>query len=141
LAHNEGQHNGAVNSFYNESLDLKSINKANIVLVPKKALREVSDINYMPNSIHMPHLISKYQTSFIKWIFIADNFLSTREVLHHIHATKEPAVLFKIDLSKTFVILNNFFNFVILQNLIEFNNVFLRFNCRILRSFKGMKKK
>jgi hypothetical protein len=39
------------------------------------------------------------------------------------------------------VILNNFFNFIILQNLIEFNNMFLRFNCRILRSFKGMKKK
>jgi Reverse transcriptase (RNA-dependent DNA polymerase) len=118
LAHNEGQHNGAVNSFYNESLDLKSINKANIVLVPKKALREVSDfrpisvINYVPKLIskvlanrlrlHMPHLISKYQTSFIKGRFIADNFLGTREVLHHIHATKEPAVLFKIDFSKTF---------------------------------------
>jgi hypothetical protein len=39
------------------------------------------------------------------------------------------------------VILNNFFNFVVLQNLIEFNKVFLRFNCRILRNFKGMKKK
>jgi hypothetical protein len=34
------------------------------------------------------------------------------------------------------IILNNFFIFVILQNLLEFNKVFLRFNCRIIRSFK-----
>jgi hypothetical protein len=42
---------------------------------------------------------------------------------------------------KDSVILNNSFNFIVLQNLIEFNKVFLRFNCRILRSFKGMKNK
>jgi hypothetical protein len=39
------------------------------------------------------------------------------------------------------VILNNFFNFIILKNIIEFNKIFLRFDCRILRNFKGMKKK
>jgi hypothetical protein len=39
------------------------------------------------------------------------------------------------------VILNHFFNFVVLQNIIEFNKVFLRFNCRILKFFKEMKKK
>jgi hypothetical protein len=34
------------------------------------------------------------------------------------------------------VILNNFFNFVILQNLIEFNKVLLTFNCRILKKLQ-----
>jgi hypothetical protein len=38
------------------------------------------------------------------------------------------------------VTLNNFFDFVVLQNIIEFNKVFLRFNCRI-NSETSMKKK
>lgn len=38
----------------------------------------------------------------MKGRFIAENFISTREILHHVAHTKWPAVFTKIDFSKAF---------------------------------------
>jgi Reverse transcriptase (RNA-dependent DNA polymerase) len=50
----------------------------------------------------LPELISRNQTSFIKGRQIAENFIATRELLHHVHATNSRAIFMKIDFAKAF---------------------------------------
>lgn len=95
------------------------LNKAHIVLIPKKAdAAEVWD--YRP--ISLPHSFSKLfsnvlanrarsrmheivainQSAFIKGRNIHDNFLLVRQVARKIHARKEKALFLKLDISHAF---------------------------------------
>jgi Reverse transcriptase (RNA-dependent DNA polymerase) len=42
------------------------------------------------------------QTTFMRGRYIAENFLATREILHHIHGSGDPVIFMKIDFSKAF---------------------------------------
>lgn len=62
-------------------------------------------------SVELPELVSIYQTAFIQGRYIAENFISTREILSHINETKKSSLLVKIDFSKAFDSIN--WNFLI----------------------------
>lgn len=105
--------------FGNNTVDLTDINRANVVMIPKiDSPREVGDfrpisvINVIPKLIYkilarrlavfLHDLISPFQTAFVKNRQISENFISTREVLHHISKTERPAVFVKYDFKKAF---------------------------------------
>jgi hypothetical protein len=110
----------AINSIYNlRCQDLTLINKANIILLPKKEGAEAIT-DYRPISlIHavtkiitkvlalrlqpfMHRLISACQSAFIKKRSIHDNYLYVRNLTRRFHRTKTAALLFKLDISKAF---------------------------------------
>lgn len=87
--------------FYYGQLNLMTMNRANIVMIPKKKLvenandfRPISIISLIPKLISkvlsnrlrmwLPKLISANQTAFVKDRHIAESFIATREILHHI---------------------------------------------------------
>lgn len=89
------------------------------MMVPKKEeamevtdFRPISIINLLPELIskvmalrlskELPELISSHQMTFIRGRFIAENFIATRELLHHVAALRNPIVFTKIDFSKAF---------------------------------------
>lgn len=105
--------------FWENQLHLNDFNKANIVMLPKgenpttaKEFRPISIINIIPKLISkvlanrlrllLPKLISPNQTAFMHGRQISENFLVTREILHHIQFSKKPAVFMKIDFAKAF---------------------------------------
>lgn len=90
-----------MNKFYNNRADLLEINKANVVMVPKKEevvnmsnFRPISILNLISKIISkvlanqlgkvLPEIISDHQTAFIKGRQIFENFIAARETLHHI---------------------------------------------------------
>lgn len=106
-------------SFYDNSLDLSQVNKANVVMIPKNEspvsvgdYRPISVINLIPKLISkvlanrlkewMPDLISANQTAFIAGRQISDNFVVTREVLQHIKSKGKAAIFMKLDFAKAF---------------------------------------
>lgn len=108
-----------VKGFFNNQIDISDINRANVVMIPKTnaplmvgEFRPISIINIIPKIISkilanrlrvlMPDLISPYQTAFIRGRQITDNFVATREILHHISDTNRPAVFIKLDFAKAF---------------------------------------
>lgn len=105
--------------FYNGTLDLSPHNKASIVLLPKKEIvssikdfRPISIINLIPKIIaktlanrltpHLNSLISNHQTAFLKGRLIAENFIVTRELIHHVSTTNNPTALIKLNFSRAF---------------------------------------
>ena len=98
-------------------MNLNLVNKANIVLIPKKDGAE-SITDYRPISlIHavakiiskllalrlapkMNELISPCQSAFIKGRNIYANFLYVRNVAQCFHRNKTPSLLLKLDISK-----------------------------------------
>lgn len=115
----KGDLSSIVFGFFNNQIDLTDINRADVVMIPKTdtplvvgEFRPISVINIIPKIISkilanrlrkfMPDLISPNQTAFIQGRQITDNFVSTRETLHHIADTKRPAVFVKIDFAKAF---------------------------------------
>jgi hypothetical protein len=106
-------------SFYDHSLDLSRINRANNIMIPKKDnsiqvgdYRPISVMNAIPKLISkllanrlrglLPKLISSNQTAFIQGRQITENFNSTRKMLHHISYSGRPACFIKIDFAKAF---------------------------------------
>ncbi|XP_078178924.1 uncharacterized protein LOC144573109 [Carex rostrata] len=106
-------------NFYNNTLDLRQYNRANIILIPKLEVpqntsdyRPISIINLIPKLISkilsnrlrlvLPDLISPYQTAFVHGRQIAENFVSTRELLNHISQSPNRAIFAKIDFKKAF---------------------------------------
>lgn len=106
-------------TFFHHQLDLTTINRANIIMIPKKEnaqlvtdFRPISIINLLPKKLAkllanqlsptLPSLINPHQTAFIKGHFIVENFIATREILSHVAASKRPTVLIKIDFLKVF---------------------------------------
>ena len=110
----------AINYFHmGRCANLNLLNKANIVLIPKK--EEVESISdFRPISlIHtftkiiskilalrlapkMQALISTCQSAFIKGRSIHDNFLYVRNLAQRFHRSGTPSLLFKLDISKAF---------------------------------------
>ena len=105
--------------FYKGELDLKPINESNIIFIPKTDTplttadyRPISVINLIPKLISkvlsnrlrvvLPDLISANQTAFVHGRQISENFVSTRELLHHISHSKGAAVFAKVDFRKAF---------------------------------------
>lgn len=104
-----------VQKFYSNNLDLKGINRANLVMIPKKEVAEgvgdfrpISVINVIPKIISkllairlaykLPDLISPNQTAFIKGRQIAEKkkkFNTTREIIHHLTKSKRKTVFIK----------------------------------------------
>jgi hypothetical protein len=109
-----------VQAFYDlRCHDLNLLNKANIILLPKKeSAKDVRD--FCPISlIHaigkiitkvlalrlaplMGQVISTSQSAFIKKRSIHDKFLYVRNLTRRFHRTKMPALLLKLDISKAF---------------------------------------
>lgn len=100
--------------FFHHRSDLRPVNQANIVMIAKKDgpetvhdYRPISILSLIPKVISkvlanrlrqaLPDLISLQQTAFIRDRQIAENFIATRELLHHIEA-----VLIKVDFTKAF---------------------------------------
>lgn len=117
--HLKGQIGKIMEEFYEGTLDLLPYNEGNIVLIPKTEaptetgqFRPISVINLIPKLISkilsnrlsrvLPDLISVNQTAFVKGRQIADNFVTTREMLQHIAQTKNSAIFVKIDFRKAF---------------------------------------
>jgi hypothetical protein len=95
------------------------INKANIVLLPKKDgaesisdFRPISLIHAIPKIIakamarrlgpKMDDIVSRSQSAFIKSRTIHDNFLYVRNTARKLHRSKTPALLIKLDIAKAF---------------------------------------
>ncbi|KAJ3701224.1 hypothetical protein LUZ61_004929 [Rhynchospora tenuis] len=100
-------------------LNLRSLNKAAITLVPKKSIpslagdyRPISVINSFAKLItkilanclqpFMPDLVSPFQTAFTKGRSVMESFMIAREFLSYYHKRKIPAILYKVDFAKAF---------------------------------------
>jgi len=110
----------AVNAFYNNRCnDLNLLNKATIILIPKKEgaetiqdFRPISLIHAIAKIITkilalrlaplMNDLTSHCQSAFIKGRSIHDNFMYVRNLARRFHRNKTPALLMKLDFSKAF---------------------------------------
>jgi hypothetical protein len=110
----------AVNSVYNLCChDLNLLNKANIILLPKKdraeSIRDFQPISLVHGLAKLItkilalslapltcHVISNCQSTFIKKQSIHDNFLYVRNLTRKFHINKTSALLFKLDISKAF---------------------------------------
>jgi hypothetical protein len=110
----------AIHSSYNiHCNDLNLINKANIILLPKKEgvvcirdFRTISLIHAITKILTkilalrlaplMGQIISTCQSAFIKKRSIHYNFLYVRNLTQRFHRTKTPTLLLKLDISKAF---------------------------------------
>jgi hypothetical protein len=110
----------AVNSVYNlRCHHLNLLNKANIILLPKKdgveSIRDFRPISLFHGiaklitkilALHLVpltwHLISNWQSAFIEKRSIHDNFLYVRNLTMKFHRNKMSTLLFKLDISKAF---------------------------------------
>ena len=110
----------AINYFHmGRCANLNLLNKANIVLIPKKDgadlvtdYRPISLIHSFAKIISkilalrlapkMHELISPCQSAFIKGRSIHDNFLYVRNIARRFHRNGTPSLLVKLDISKAF---------------------------------------
>jgi hypothetical protein len=110
------QANGAV---WRDFRNLRLLNSAFITMLPKMEGADGA-ADYRPISlIHsfaklmtknlanrlgakLDCLISKTQSAFIKGRFIQDNFMMVQQTARYLHAQKQPRILLKLDISKTF---------------------------------------
>ena len=110
----------AVNSFHSlRCADLNLLNKANIILIPKKEgaesiqdFRPISLIHAVAKIISkllvlrlapfLNELVAPCQSAFIKGRAIHDNYLYVRNIARRFHRHKIPALLLKLDVSKAF---------------------------------------
>jgi mannosylglycoprotein endo-beta-mannosidase len=110
----------SIDSLYNSrSQDLNLLNKANIILIPKKEGAEtigdfrpisliygIAKIITKALALRLAPLINELifpcQSAFIKKCSIHDNFLYMRNLTRRFHRTKTPALLLKVDISKAF---------------------------------------
>nr|CAD1838381.1 unnamed protein product [Ananas comosus var. bracteatus] len=106
-------------SLFAGSLDAGGINSSWICPIPKKPtilvardLRPISLVHSMAkilskvlatrlqSVLHL--LINPFQTAFIRGRHILDNFYCAHFLIHHLHASKKQAALFKIDFDRAF---------------------------------------
>lgn len=110
---------GIMSDFYHGRLNLQPYNEACIVMVPKietplttANFRPISVLNLIPKLIskvlsnrlrqYLPDLISPNQTAFVHGRQISENFVATRELLHHVSQGQSRAVFLKVDFRKAF---------------------------------------
>jgi len=110
----------AANALYNNRCaDLNLLNKATIILIPKKEgadtvhdFRPISLIHAFAKIItkvlalrlapFMNRLTSQCQSAFIKGRNIHDNFMFVRNLTRRLHRSRSPTLLMKLDISKAF---------------------------------------
>jgi hypothetical protein len=66
---------------------------------------------------HLDQLVSKSQSAFIKGRFIKDNFMMVQQTARFLHAQKQPRILLKLDISKTFDSVNWTFLLEVMERL------------------------
>lgn len=106
-------------SFYNGELDLDGLNRAFLVLLPKKEGARTADA-YRPISLkncpmklftrsltnrlqtQIPNLVTADQTGFLKGQCISENSVYAAELLSCCHKRKVPTVVLKLDFRKAF---------------------------------------
>jgi hypothetical protein len=66
---------------------------------------------------HLDQLVSKSQSAFIKGRFIKDNFMMVQQTAQFLHAQKQPRILLKLDISKTFDSVNWTFLLEVMERL------------------------
>lgn len=110
----------AINAFFvADRRQFHCVNGALVTLIPKvqeakaaKDFRPISLIHSFPKLIskllanqlapHLPTLISKNQSAFIKGRSILDNFKYEQQAARLLKARKIPKILLKLDISKAF---------------------------------------
>lgn len=110
-------------SFYDHHLSLDGLNRAYLVLLPKKdgarspaAFRPISLQSCLLKAIarvltirlqrHIPRLVGPDQTGFAKGRCIAENFVFAAELLSCCHKRKAPTIVLKLDFHKAFDSIN-----------------------------------
>lgn len=105
--------------FFEQRQDILLINRGNIIFISKSEVaqsvneyRPISVLNVLLKFIskilsdrlseYLPCLISCNQTAFIRGRKISENFVVTREILHHIAKRGRPTVFIKLDFAKAF---------------------------------------
>lgn len=106
-------------TFHSGTVDLDSINRSYMVLIPKKpgavdvsafrpiclqncSLKILCKILTMRLQHEIPRLIDLNQTGFIKGRSIADTFVYAAELIQVCHKRRLPAVVLKLDFAKAF---------------------------------------
>ncbi|XP_078175174.1 uncharacterized protein LOC144568677 [Carex rostrata] len=112
-----------VQEFYHETVDLRPLNTANIIMIPKKNdavqlkdYRPISIISLVPKIISkllavrlsrfLPSLISINQTAFVRGRQISENFVVVREIMQYVSQARQFVAFFKIDFAKAFDTVN-----------------------------------
>ena len=105
--------------FVGDTRGFAKLNKANIILIPKRVeaeeigdFRPISLIHSIPKLFakvlanrlrsQMHELVGMNQSAFIKGRELHDNFLLVRQVARKIHARRTPGVFIKLDISHVF---------------------------------------
>ncbi len=110
---------GIFNRFHSGQLDLATLNRNWICLIPKtvaplnvRDYRPISLVNGLAKIISkvlasrlqgvLGSLINPFQTAFVKGRLLLDNFLTAHVLAHHLHSSKTRAALLKIDFDRAF---------------------------------------
>ena len=108
-----------VDAFAAGTVDLERVNRAYIVLLPKKpgatapgdhrpiclqncSLKIIAKILTSRLQVQIPKLIDMDQTGFIKGCSISENFIYALELVQHCHKQRLPTLVLKLDFAKAF---------------------------------------
>lgn len=108
-----------MDSFHQEQMDLRGLNRAHMVLIPKtpttsctKDFRPISLQNCLPKLItkcltnrlqaYLPALVHTDQTGFLKGRCIAENFVYATELVQCCYKRKAPTLILILDFRKAF---------------------------------------
>ncbi len=114
---------GVFNNLHSERANLNRINTSWICLIPKKGeastardFRPISLVNSLIKIVSkvlatrlqgiLDDLINLFQAAFVKGRSIRDNFYTAHILTHHLHSTKQPTAILKIDFERAFDHLN-----------------------------------
>lgn len=118
--------------FVGDARGFAKLNKAHIILIPKKSdaeeigdFRPISLIHSVPKlfakvlanrlRLQMHEIVAMNRSAFIKGRHLHDNFLLVRQVARKIHARRTPGVFLKLDISRAFDSLSWPFLFEVLR--------------------------
>ena len=108
-----------VEAFAQGTVDLERVNRAFVVLIPKKPgatapgdhrpirlqncpMKIIGKILTSRLQAHIPKLIDLDQTGFIKGRSISENFIYAMELVQHCHKQRLPTLVLKLDFAKAF---------------------------------------
>jgi Reverse transcriptase (RNA-dependent DNA polymerase) len=108
--------------FHNGTLDISKLNRTSVFLIPKvknpslvTEYRPISLLNYSYKTFSkvlatcLQSIFSKIigpQLAFLKRYYILEGVVLAHEILHHVHLSKKPDILLKVDFQKVFYYVN-----------------------------------